>query len=439
MFEEAWAAVVGKIQDFLTGDLLFEAIGLLVILLSGLLLAFILRRVLRRLETAVSNWPKSTYLPWLVSTFQIAQAGVLPLSFYVAGVIVINIMDNLNAPHEILDWLLPFVVLWLIYSLGSAFISQHVAPEKRGLWLKQILRPTIIILAIGHAIGLLDIALNYEINFGKGVVVSIGAIFAGLIVLYIFVLLGRWLRALLRDVILPRMDADPSVIPIVSTFSGYAVVAIGILVGFMVAGVNMTSVFVILGGLSVGLGFGLKELVNNFVSGFILLFERSIAPGDIIDMNSASGEVQDIRLRTTRVRTFDNIELIVPNGTLLADVVTNYSQKEGTRHKRIRIPVGASYHNDPHEVMAVLLKASDQQPGILEYPEPQVYLIDFGDNSINYELRAWVTSANQMFSTSSTLRLKIWDLFAKHGIEMPYPQRDVHIISDNTPNGENNV
>ena len=439
MFTELWENMLTTIRDYFTRDLLPEAIGLVIILVLGLLLAFVLRRVLRRGKTAVTNWSKSTYAPWLIHTIDIAQEGVRPFSIYLAAITIINILEELDVPHSILDWLLPYVVLWLIYNLASAFIRQQLPPEKRNLWQNQILRPTILLLALGHAIGLLDIFLGYQINFGKGVIVTTGAILGGLVVLYIFVLLGRWLRALLRDVILPRMDADPSVIPIVATFSGYVVIFIGVLVGFMVAGVDMTSVFVILGGLSVGIGFGLQELVNNFISGFILLFERSIAPGDIIQMENADGEVQDIRLRTTHIRTFDNIQLIVPNGKLLADVVTNYSQKEGARRKRIRIPVGASYNDDPHQVMETLLKASDQHPGVLDHPEPQVYLVDFGDNSINYELRAWVSSANQMLSVSSSLRLKIWDLFAKHSIEMPYPQRDVHIVSENIPNGENNV
>lgn len=314
MFAEIWNTILTQIREFLSRDLLPEAIALVVILLLGLLLAFILRRVLNRIETAVSNWPKSSYAPWLVHSIQIVQAGVRPFSLYLVGYSVVHILQSLEVPYAILNWLLPFVGLWLLYNLGSAFIQQRLDPEKRNLWRNQILRHTILILAIGHAIGVLDVFLNFEVNFGKDVVISIGAILGGLAVLYIFVLLGRWLRALLRDVVLPRMDADPSVIPIVATFSGYVVVFIGLMVGFMVAGVDMTSVFVILGGLSVGLGFGLQELVNNFVSGFILLFERSIAPGDIIQMENADGEVQDIRLRTTRIQTFDNVQLIVPNG-----------------------------------------------------------------------------------------------------------------------------
>lgn len=430
MFTEIMNNIQSAIRDFITRDLLSETIALVVILLLGLLLAFVLKRVLRRGKTAVTNWPKSDYAPWLIHTLDIVQEGILPFSIYIAGLAIINILKNLEVPYSILDWLLPFVILWLIYNLASAFIHQRLAPDKTDLWQNQIVRPTILLLAAAHAIGLLDSALQFEIDFGKGVVITIGAILGGLFVLYIFVLLGRWVRGLLRDVVLPKMDADPSVIPIVATFSGYAVIFAGVLVGFMVAGVDMTSVFVILGGLSVGIGFGLQELVNNFISGFILLFERSIAPGDIINMENADGEVQDIRLRTTHIRTFDNIQLIVPNGKLLADVVTNYSQKEGARRKRIRIPVGASYNDDPHDVMATLLKASDQHPGVLAHPEPQVYLVDFGDSSINYELRAWVASANQMFSVSSSLRLKIWDLFAENDIEMPFPQRDVRIVSE---------
>jgi potassium efflux system protein len=148
-----------------------------------------------------------------------------------------------------------------------------------------------------HLVGILDGILAYQINLGKGIMVTVGALLGGLVVVYLFVLLGRHVRGLLRDVILPHMDADPSLIPIVATFSGYLVIVLGVLAGLLVAGVDLTAVAVVLGSLSVGIGFGMNELVNNFVSGFILLFERSLAPGDMIETTHASGVVEDIRFR----------------------------------------------------------------------------------------------------------------------------------------------
>jgi len=143
--------------------------------------------------------------------------------------------------------------------------------------------------------------------------------------------------------------------------------------------------------------------------------------------------VKDIRLRTTHIRTFDNLELIVPNGELLSGTLINYSEKEAPRRKRIHLAIGASYNDNPHEVMEALLDVARGYPNVLDEPEPQVFLTEFEDNSINYELRAWVTDANMMVGVASMLRLSIWDMFAGRGFEMPYPQRDVHLIAPVEP------
>ena len=252
----------------------------------------------------------------------------------------------------------------------------------------------------------------------------------GLLAVALFVLLARYLRRLLREAVLPQMGIEPYLIPIIATFTGYVVIIIGFWVGLSIAGVDLTALAFILGGLSVGLGFGLKELINNFISGFILLFERSLVPGDVIEVGQDTGVVEEIKLRATKIRTGDNVQLIVPNGLMLSDVVTTYSQQASAirRRKRLRIAVGAGYESDPHEVMAILLDAADQ-PEVLQDPAPNVLLTGFGESHFDFELRAWVADAGRMTAVGSALRLRIWDLFREKGITMPYPQRDLHIRS----------
>ena len=429
MFEELKQQINEWAQDFLTRDLLPEAIALIIILLLGLLMAAILKRILNRLDGFLKSGQALEFAPWLQSIIQIGVQAVRPFSFWVFGHVAITLFTNNGWPSSILEYIIPFFGLWLLYRLLAGASTIWLKPEQVHLWRDQILRPTILVLAVMHVIGLLDGILAFQINFTKDVSVTVGALLGGLFILYIFILLGRWVRGLLRDVALPRLGADPSIIPIIATFSSYMVILVGVFVGLLVAGVDLTAVAVILGGLSVGIGFGMQELVNNFISGFILLFERSLTPGDIIETSDASGVVKDIRLRTTHIRTFDNLELIVPNGQLLSGTLINYSQKEGSPRKRIHITIGASYNDNPHEVLAALRETAVDHSGVLSQPEPQVFLTEFGDNSINYELRAWVADANMMFGVSSTLRLAIWDMFASKQFEMPYPQRDVHIIA----------
>lgn len=431
MFDDVRQLFVDWINDFLSHDLLPEAITLVLILIFGLILEWTLRAVLNRLERALEKSPAFTYAPWLQAVFKIGRVTLRPFSIWLVGKGFIRLMGASGQPHGLLDYALSFVGLWLVYKILSELLVLLLEPEKLHFWQHQVLRPTFILLAAMHAVGVLDEILNTQINLGKGILVTVGALLAGMVVLFVFILLGRYVRGLLRDVILPGMDADPSLIPIVATFSGYLVIVAGMLIGLYVAGVDLTGMAIILGGLSVGIGFGMQELVNNFVSGFILLFERSLMPGDRIHTAKVSGVVEDIRLRTTHIRTFDNVQQIVPNGKLLSDVLSNYSQDEGARRKRIRIDVSASYDNDPNEVMAALVETAKHHHGVLEYPEPQVLLTEFDDDGLNYNLRAWVADTSQMDSVASELRLLIWNMFAARRFEMPYPQRDVHLVTGN--------
>ena len=418
MLDELWEQVSEWVNEFLQRDLLPEIIALVFIVILGLILAWILKAILNRIDKALSKGTTFTYAPWLRYVLDLIRLVVLPISLWLAGKGVIRILQLFDQPHGIIDYILSFVGLWLLYRLLSGLIQMLMKPEKIHLWQDQILRPTFILLALMHLFGILDGILRYQINLGNGIAVTIGALLGGLVIVYIFVLFGRYVRGLLRDVVLPRMDTDPSIIPIVATFSGYLVIVLGVLVGLLVAGVDLTAVAVVLGGLSVGLGFGMKELVNNFVSGFILLFERSLVPGDEIVTSRASGVVEDIRLRSTRIRTKDNVQLIVPNGQLLGDVLANYSEKEGSKRKRINIPVVASAKDDPQQVMAAMLETAGNHARVLERPEPEVLVTDISGSSISYVLHAWVANSKLMGGVTSELRLQILAMFAEHEFEM---------------------
>ena len=418
MFDEFLDNIRGRINQFLARDLIPEAIGFVVILLLGVAAGGILKHILTRLQNKLAPSTTNNYAPWLGKVIAIIHRTARPLAIWLVGILVVSLFKRFDLPHEILDYILPFLALWAIYRFMVGVIETWLPQNLIHMWRDQILRPTIIVLALMHVFGLLDSILAYRFTVGKDITVSIGAVIGGLIVLYIFILLGRWVKGLLRDVILPRVGADPSIIPIIATFGSYIVITIGVLAGLIVAGVDLTALAVVVGGLSVGIGFGLKELINNFISGFILLFERSLTPGDVIHTGDVYGTVKDIRLRTTHVRTSDNLELIVPNGKLLAGTLTNYSQKEGPLHKGIRIPVGATYNDDPHAVMALLRGIAEAHPNVLEEPAASVTLTNFANNAIHYELRAWVVDSGSMGRVAADLRLKVWDGFVDNNFTM---------------------
>ncbi|ADM10607.1 mechanosensitive ion channel family protein [Parvularcula bermudensis HTCC2503] len=227
--------------------------------------------------------------------------------------------------------------------------------------------------------------------------------------------------------IFPKAGIDPGVQNSLKTLIGYVGLLIAVMVGVGTLGFNLSSLAIIAGALSVGIGFGLQSIVNNFVSGLILLFERPIKVGDWIVTSSGEGIVQRISVRSTIIETFDKSSVIVPNAELISSAVTNWTHKN--KLGRIVLPVGISYDLDPQVAIDVLMKVAKDDPDVLSYPPYYVYFDDFGDNSQNLQLRAYVRDIGLSLGIRTRLRVSIWRAFKEAGIEIPFPQRDLHIRS----------
>jgi small-conductance mechanosensitive channel len=379
-----------------------------------------------RVSARVTHWPFIGQVPWLLDLFEVVKSVLRPFALWLLGRMAILLFVSLGRPAQILEWAIPFAGLWLIYTLAATLIELRFKPQRVTFWRDQILRPAVLLLALLQALGLLDDILEYEVSLSPGILTNLRSLLAGLIVFYLAVVLSRHARTLLRDVVLPRANIEMSLNQIISTLSSYFIVLAGFWLGLSVAGIDVTTLGFIAGGISVGVGFGLQELINNFISGFILLFERSMVPGDVIAVEGTMGQVEEVKLRTSIVRTLDNIQLIVPNGQLLNSVVTNYTQDQGRLETRVAIDVGVSYNSDPHQVIDLLLQAAEH-PDTVTDPPPRVVFTEFGDSSINFKLFVWVLDPIQIPFASSDIRLKIWDLFQEHEIEIPFPQRDLHL------------
>ena len=211
------------------------------------------------------------------------------------------------------------------------------------------------------------------------------------------------------------------------TMSQYVIVTAGIISALASLGIDLSTLAIIGAGLSVGIGFGLQELVANFVSGILLLFEQSIRPGDVIEISGNLGTVEKLRIRSTTIRTRDNIEIIVPNQNLLTSSVTTYTHTE--RLVRVNIPVSVSYNSDPAVVREVLTTAGKRQGFVRKRPEPLVFFEGFGDSNLDFELAVWIENAELGRAVRSDLRFIIWEELAKRKIEIAFPQRDLHIRS----------
>ncbi len=240
---------------------------------------------------------------------------------------------------------------------------------------------------------------------------------------------ARLKRSLSQDPRMSRSARDAIV-----TLAGYTGIIVAILIGLSIAGVNFASLAVIAGALSVGIGFGLQNIVNNFISGLILLFEQPIRRGDWIVVGNTEGYVKKISVRSTVISTFDRAEVIVPNSELISSQVTNwmYSDKFG----RLRIPVGVAYGSDTELVKKILEEIGTIHPQAIidgSVPKPTAFFMGFGDSALNFELRIFLNDIDSRFRTLSEINFAIDAAFRQYNIEIPFPQRDIHIRSQGTP------
>jgi small-conductance mechanosensitive channel len=218
----------------------------------------------------------------------------------------------------------------------------------------------------------------------------------------------------------------------ITTITTYVIILIGLVILLQTAGIDLTTLNVLVGALGIGVGFGLQNIVNNFISGLIILLERPIKIGDRIEVGSIEGDVVKIGGRSTTVLTNDNISVIVPNSKFILENVVNWSHNERT--VRFRIPISVAYGSDIKLVEKSLLEVAKDNPDILDNPEPAVRFLEFGDSGLLFELRAWtMTLIHKKGKLISALNFAIYEKFKEHNIEIPFPQRDIHIRSGNIP------
>lgn len=233
---------------------------------------------------------------------------------------------------------------------------------------------------------------------------------------------------LLANRILSRYKVEPSVSQMVATIVRYFILIVGFFIVIHTAGIDLSALGFAAGALGVGIGFGLQNITNNFISGIIILFERPIKIGDRVEVGTIKGDVQEISARATTIITNDNISLIVPNAEFVSNTVINWSHND--RMVRFSIPVGVSYKEDPKLVRKVVLDVVNENSGVLKKPPAELLFSEYGDNSINFELIIWTTEfIDRPKILKSQLYYAIFKKFKDHHIQIPFPQRDLHLVS----------
>ena len=258
--------------------------------------------------------------------------------------------------------------------------------------------------------------------------VTIGSILLLLILFASVIIIERIVQKQLIRRFLSRTKLQPSLQFGLSRIIGYTLIAVGFYVAFQLVGFDLSSLAIIAASLGVGIGFGLQNIINNLVSGIIILAERPISIGDRIEVAGVAGRVTKIQLRSTTVVTNDNITMIVPNADFISNTVTNWSH--GDPKVRIRVPVGVAYGSDLKLLQRLLLEAAAEHPKALRDPSPVVLFTEFGDSSLNFELGVWT---EEMTATpihfTSEMNFIIDQKLRENDIEIPFPQRDLHVRS----------
>ena len=262
--------------------------------------------------------------------------------------------------------------------------------------------------------------------------VTLWIIIKAALILMAFIFVSRLAQTYLDYKVYPSFGIDPGLGYALNTVLKYATLGIGFLIALNIVGLNLRFLLVFAGAIGIGIGLGLQNLAANLISGFTIIFGGKIRKGDWVEVEGMVGEVTDIHLRATNVRTRDNIEYLVPNSNMISNTIVNYSLSSPLI--RIELPVGVSYGADPREVEQILIRVAEKEPLVSKAHPPVVRFTAYADSSINFELLVWIdVRAVPRRKVRSELYFIIFEELSKAGIEIPFPQRDIHIRSSSEP------
>ena len=369
-------------------------------------------------------------VPENVSRWQRLKTTVYDLLTPILVLLLLNItiwlFGTQNYPNGLLQNLTNLAWLWLIYRLVLTLLYARFGEDFRP-FRKWIVTPIFLFLAVLQIITTLPgspAVIGASIGLGP-ILFPLGDLLLALITLYLFIVTA-WIAELMMVRTLPsRFNSEPGVIESVATLVRYFFLATGVLVFLGILGLNITSLAIIAGGLSVGIGIGLQDIVSNFVSGLVLLFEQTLRSGDVIELDGRISTVEKISLRATTVRTRTNEELIIPNASFTTEKVKNFTKSD--RLVQVIVPFGVSYQSDPELVRRLAVETGLQHALVLADPEPTVLFMGFADSSIDFNLLVSVNNPEMTLVIRSDLYFMLWKVFADNDIEIPFPQRDLNL------------
>lgn len=396
-------------------------------------------------EEGIQGLSLSSKISLLISvatiiTFSFSLFGYILLSEYIfnrfiASVLIVGVFYILHKAILVLFRQFISLKIWL-----KDFRITKKQTEKAEFWFSFFLTPvlfcvcTLILLAVwGVSVDILlqnvkKFLMGFDIG---GMHVSIVSIFLGIIFFFISLLITQRIKNSLLTGKLSKIDMDIGVRNSLAAGIGFIGIIISCLIGISVMGGSLKGLALMAGALSIGAGLGLQNIVNNFVSGFILLFERPIKIGDWVVINDYEGIVKQINIRSTVIETFNKSDVIIPNATILSNNLVNMTYKN--KSARIDIFIGVGYESDVDKVKEVLVDLAKHTKGVLANPEPFVAFLDFADSSLNYRLSFYLSDVFQKTTVSNAIREGIVKRFREENINIPFPQRVVYLHTEDSP------
>ncbi len=399
----------------------------LLVILAALAVPWLLRRsvdaVARRRQSGKVFTLPSRWEEWQESLARVALAlgyTLSPILGLIFGYVAARLFQAFGWPSGLLERLLPLFWLILAYRLGAGLLHAFLERRHARRYQDRLLTPLSLILLLlilrTTLVGALPIGGMTLITLLE-TPVTLSALFGAGLTFYLF-----WLTAWITGGLLKRLLSTSSVTGQGSAnttviVSRYAIIGVGALLAISTLGFNLSALAIIGGGLSVGIGFGLQELVANFVSGILLLFESTVRPGNVIEVGGQRGVIDQLRMRATVVRVADNVEVSIPNKILLTSTMTTYTQPESS--VRRKLPVSMGHGSEPTTVRDLLLEIAGRHGQVLKTPAPTVLFNGFGGARLQFELVVWVDDPPNADKVSSDLYFMIWSEFKKHQLEIP--------------------
>ncbi len=414
------------IEQFTTVE---SGIQLLTVVGCGILAAFTYKRWQKYIAKLLDGSEDKKLIEFVLrATNRIA----FPVSMLLYLLITRLIIEQFDIDATVLNILKPLLLSMAAISLSIYVLRTGFTPSPALKAWESFISLSIWGMVALHLIGWLPEIIqsldDLAINFGDSRI-SILSLLKLIIAIVFFIVVANWITRFIETRARRSPYINPSMRVMMSKISKFTLYGLAFIFALKSVGINLTAFAVFSGAIGVGIGFGLQKIFSNFISGFILLFDRSIKPGDVISIGDRFGWVQSLNARYVVIRDRDGVETLIPNENLITSEVTNWSYSD--RAVRQRIPVQISYDNDPEQAMQILLDAAKDKPRVLTKPEPAARLLSFGDNGIDLELRIWINDPEEgVANVVSDVNLAIWKKFKEHNISIPFPQRDVRIISD---------